>query len=121
MSRTISTALFTPMQKPAVFASFTPMMERSPPPWFPQTEKEFPVSRRPRERGVAAPKDFKPETPTEHFHLLQDAFMERRIPDDAARADLALPRLELRLDEDNQASAVLDQPENRRDHQPEAR
>ena len=45
--------------------------------------------------------------------------MERRIPDNAAWADLALSRLELRLDEDNQASAVLDQPENRRDHQPE--
>ena len=45
--------------------------------------------------------------------------MERRIPDDAALADLALSHLELRLDQGEQDSAVFDQPQDRRDHEPE--
>ena len=44
--------------------------------------------------------------------------MERRIPDDAALADLAFSHLKLRLDQCENESAIFDQPQHRGNHEP---
>ncbi len=118
----MSTARFTPMQNPAVFASFMPILFLPRPPVTPvrrflQADEEFPVSRRSRERGIAAPQDRKTEAPAERFDLREDPLVERRVANDAVVPDLVLSHLELRFDQGDEERAVLDQLQNGRNDQ----